>query len=388
MASKEFILQGFTKRTHRDAIRELFSVADIKRVVLSVAFVSESGVQQLEGELAAHANVLTVFAGIRNDISSHQGLLWLHGLGGTLYAVDTGARSIVFHPKLYLVRGLDIARLVIGSANLTLGGLNNNIEASFLLEFDLSDSDDRKTVERIEGELDALAGAYPEHVLQVANVGLLDEWLKAGRLVDESATPPPRPSAKGEGTGSGAAVPKIKLKVPPLRPALKKAKAATPKAAPAAGTKTTSEPSGVDLELVWQSTPLTRRDLNIPDGKNTNKTGSINLDKGLLPENVDHRHYFRDDVFTALTWTNRSAGIDETYGKFQLVLRGISYGEFDLAVRHSTSTTSKTYIQRNAVFRLSWGPTAQYVNHEDLIGRTLSLYRDRVDPTKFVLEID
>ncbi|OEO30346.1 hypothetical protein VW23_021750 [Devosia insulae DS-56] len=389
MASKEFILQGFTARTHGDAIRELFEVADIQRVVLSVAFISDSGVHQIEPRLKPYAKVLTAYGGIRNDISSHQGLVRLFGLGGTLYAVDTGARSVVFHPKLYLVRGAKVARLVIGSANLTLGGLNNNIEAGLLIEFDLSDVDDKKVVAAIEKELDVLPAEYPDHILKVTKSSQLDEWLAAGRLVDEMALPPPRPSSRGSGTGAGDSVPRIKLKVQPLRRPLRKAKAAGKKQP---GAKLAKAPApiapGVDLELVWESTPLTRRDLNIPDGANTNKTGSINLDKGLLPEDVDHRHYFRDDVFTALAWSARTAAVDEAYAKFQLVLKGISYGEFDLAIRHTTSTTSRTYLQHNAMFRLSWGATAAYVAHDDLIGRTLALYRDNADPTKFVLEID
>lgn len=38
--------------------------------------------------------------------------------------------------------------------------------------------------------------------------------------------------------------------------------------------------------------------------------------------------------------------------------------------------------------RLSWGPMREYIARSDLIGRTLALYRDKVDPTRFVLEID
>jgi HKD family nuclease len=53
----------------------------------------------------------------------------LHKIGVNVYTVDTGSRAVIFHPKLYLVRGEKVARLVIGSANLTLGGLNNNVEA-------------------------------------------------------------------------------------------------------------------------------------------------------------------------------------------------------------------------------------------------------------------
>jgi hypothetical protein len=80
--------------------------------------------------------------------------------------------------------------------------------------------------------------------------------------------------------------------------------------------------------------------------------------------------------------------VDEAYGIFQLVLKNISYGEFDLAIRHSNSTSSRSYQQNNAMTRLSWGPMREYVAREDLIGRTLALYRDKADAKRFLLEID
>ena len=51
MAIKKFILQGLTTSTHAIALRELFDIPEIERVILSVAFVSESGVQQIKNEL-------------------------------------------------------------------------------------------------------------------------------------------------------------------------------------------------------------------------------------------------------------------------------------------------------------------------------------------------
>jgi hypothetical protein len=274
MAKKEFILQGFTARTHAAAVRELFDVPDVKQVVLSVAFVSESGVQQIEAKLKAHAEHVTVFAGIRNDITSHQGLARLQGIGGKLYTVDTGSRTIIFHPKLFLVRGKARARLVVGSANLTLGGLNNNIEAGILLDLDLTDATDKAVVDEIEAQLAALPQDYPDHVVKVGAVADLDEMLASGRLVDEMAVPPPRPTTSAGGSGATDTVPRIKLKVVPLRRALAKAKAAPkkPKAtkAPASAKAGAHAPTpipatvGVEFELVWESTPLTRRDLNDP----------------------------------------------------------------------------------------------------------------------------
>ncbi|MEQ1814195.1 MAG: phospholipase D-like domain-containing protein [Candidatus Nitrotoga sp.] len=380
MAKKNFILQGVTPKTHAQAVRELFDVPDIKKAILSVAFVSESGVQQIENQLKAHAALVTVYAGIRNDITSHQGLALLHNIGVKLYTVDTGSRNVIFHPKLYLVRGKTTARFVVGSANLTLGGLNNNIEASLVIDFDLANTNDKAIVDEIETQLTSLPTEYPDHVVKAETIVGLNELLASGRLVDEMAVIPPRPSTSTTGTGSTDTTPRMKLKVTPIHRARAKAKATTQTPAPAT--------VGIEFELVWESKPLTRRDLTIPDAKGTHPTGSVNLDKGLLPEEVDHRHYFREDVFPHLVWASRSTTVDETYAKFQLVLKGISYGEFDLPIRHTTGTTSKAYKQKNAMTRLSWGPMREYVARPDLIGRTLALYRDKVDPARFVLEVD
>lgn len=416
MANKEFILQGFTTRTHRDAIRELFDVEDVQSVLISVAFASESGVEQILDQLRDVGDKLLVFAGIRNDITSYQAMTSLAGIKGiSLFTVDTGARTIIFHPKLYLVRGANHARMIVGSANLTLGGLNNNVEAGLLLQFDLSEPNDRATVESVERELLALPHSYPDNVIQISQLGTLDEMLAAGRLTDESLLNAPRPStsagSKPGGSGSQDLVPRIKLKVPPLQTSLKVGKhiatsspaastamPASPSPAPAAAITipatavvspvAVTSTAGVKLELMWESAPLTERDLNIPTGATTNKTGSINLDKGRLPEYVDHRPYFYDEVFNSLSWTPRSLTVVEAYAKFQLILKGVDYGEYDLAVRHTTSTTSKSYLQKNAMTRLSWGPIKGYIANRSLIGRTLSLYRDAADPTRFVLEID
>ena len=399
MPKKIFIFQGITPKTHTKAIQELFKVPNIQQVILSVAFVSESGVQIIESELRKYATHMTIFAGIRNDITSYQGLTLLYNIGVRLHVVDTGSRRVLFHPKLYLVRGVTSARIVIGSANLTLGGLNNNIEAGMLLDFDLTDPEDKFVVEEIEAQLGALSSDYPEHVLRINAVSELDALLSSGRLVDEMAIPPPHPttSVNVKGTLSGSdTITRIKLKITPLHKPFSKMSSArkqgkTPSGIAAPGkqvSKPISAAIGVNFELVWESKPLTRRDLTIPTAKGTHQTGSMNFDKGLLPASVDHRDYFRNDVFSYLQWRSRSPTVEEAFAKFHLVLKGISYGEFDLSIRHTKSKVSKAYQQRNAMTRLSWGPISQYIANPNLIGRTLALYRDNADPTRFILEID
>ncbi|MBC7148501.1 MAG: phospholipase D family protein [Rhizobium sp.] len=391
MATKEFILQGFTERSHKDAILELFEVEDIERVLVSVAFVSQNGVYEIEGALAAHGGALTVFAGIRNEITSHQALMRIRNIAGaTLYVVDTGSRNILFHPKLYLVRGAKEARLMIGSANLTLGGLNNNVEAGMLIKLEMDNPADKAFVDQIQTQLLDLPARYPEHILHLDDNAKVDALLVTGRVTDETIRPPKSTSPSGA-TGGTDGVSKIKLKGGFLRPQLKPAIPAAPVpvtvAGPVPAPVVPVSPSNA-VELMWQSKPLTERDLNIPTGQKTNKTGSINLDKGLLPEQEDHRPYFRNKVFNALRWTYRLPTVDEAYAQFLFILKGVNYGMFDLAIRHTTSTTSKSYLQSNAMTRLSWGPLKNYVSDTSLLGRTFSLYRDKLDPTKFVIEID
>lgn len=299
--TRELILQGLTKRTHGEALAEMLSSEAVDRVVLSVAFVSDSGVELIEKQLKSLATKTTVFAGIRNDITSAQALRRLLGLGVSLYAVDTGSRHLLFHPKLYLVRCKGSAQVSVGSANLTLGGMNNNIEAGILLSLDPANAADVAFLKETEAQFDGLEAAHPKNVLAISDKKFIDELLASGRVVDELALPLRRPSATAT-KGSSDPTPRMKMQVPPLRPTPRKAGKPKPAksvaaAVPAGGTPTV----GVAYELMWVSKSLERRDLNIPvAGRNTNPTGSISLDKGLMDASVDHRHYFRDVVFAGL----------------------------------------------------------------------------------------
>ena len=397
MAIKKFLLQGFTSSTHLNAVKRLFDFPDLERMILSVAFVNKAGVDLLAPELASASSKIDFFAGIRNDITSRQGLHALMDLGANVHYVDTGARHLIFHPKIYFSRTKTKARMVVGSANFTPGGLNNNIEASVTFDLDFTNPDDRALADSVAVGFANLTTEYPEHVLRLTSVGELDKLQDEGRLLDEASSSPPRTVTSGA-VGNADGLTRIKLKVAPLRRSVRRSmlppsptKAPTPTPTPAATPPTPPTPSaatGAELELVWESKPLTERDLEIPSAVTTHATGSINLDKGLLDEDIDHRHYFRGEVFPAISWTTKSAMVDEAFAMFGLIVKGVEHGEFKLRIGHTTSTTSKAYVQRNAMTRLSWGLMKEYIARKDLIGRTMSLYRNASDPTRFVIEID
>lgn len=266
-----------------------------------------------------------------------------------------------------------------------------------LLDFDLIDVADKAVIDTIEAQLIGLPTQHPGNVIRITKVAQIDALLYNGLIVDEMDVPAPRPSTAAR-SSNGDATSRINLKVTPIRKPLVKPKAASrPVAKPAvraaltAATASVPAPTttGIEFDLMWESKPLTRRDLTIPTASGTHATGSINLDKGLLNEDVDHRHYFRDSVFDHLAWsTSKSGRVVEANAKFQLVLKAVSYGEFDLRVGHTTTTMTASYVQRNAMTRLSWGAMRPLIARPDLIGRTLALYRDRADPTRFLIEID
>lgn len=384
----ELILQGLSERTHADALEEMFD-GDVERAILSVAFVSSDGVDHIEPLLAAHADKIIVYAGIRNEITSAQALRRLLEIGVSVYAVDTGSRSLLFHPKLYHVRGGDTARLSVGSANLTLGGLNNNIEAGLLLDLSLDDEDDSAFVEELETSFDGLAAEHPENVFEVEDEAAIDGLLDAGRLIDETAAPPPRTATKAK-AGSTDPTPRMKMAPKPLRGKPKAPPEQAP-AAPPAGAAPVPAPAvsatvAPDLELVWESKPLSRRSLGIPTGPNSNPTGSTTLGSGTF-DDIDRVTYFRNDLFGHLPWVLNGT-VETADQDFDLVIKGVLLGTFTLTLRHSLTRAAAAAADHNSPTGLSWNDARPLVAREDLLDRTMRIWRSTADPTEFQVEID
>lgn len=392
----ELVLQGLTKRTHAKVLADMFA-GEVVRGILSVAFVSANGVDHIEPLLTPHANKITVYAGIRNEITSAQALKRLIEIGLAVYVVDTGSRSLLFHPKLYHVRKHENAMLSVGSANLTLGGLNNNIEVCLLASFSLAVINDSNFVQGLEAAFDGLAGEHPENVFQVDSEATVDTLLAAGRVIDEATAPPSRTATKAK-AGSTDPTPRMKMQQKllrskskpkaPIAPAPALSPAATQPAKPAAapgnapGASATVAP---DLQLIWESKPLKRRSLGIPTGASSNPTGSTTLGSGAF-EDINRVTYFRNDLFGHLAWTQNGA-IETADQQFDLVIKGVLVGTFDLTLRHSLTRAAAAPADHNSPTSLSWNDAAPLVAREDLLDRRMRIWRS-TDATEFQIEID
>jgi HKD family nuclease len=402
MAKLELILQAATADTHANAIRQLLSRFDAENVLISVGYVREAGVEAIEEALKTVGHKITFFVGIRNEVTTIQGVKRLLALKGKLYAVDTGSsRDPIFHPKLYLAVEKHKGGLIVGSANLTFPGLHNNIEASAVISLDMDDKEDWKFVDDTQKLFAELARQHPEHVFEIKNEAEANALFESGRLSDELvvSAPPVVNQLRG---GKRDTLSRMRLNrvarprlTTPIRKTARKATSQT-RAATASSAVPPAKPALVapatpkdEFYLVWESKPLEERDLNIPKGLTTNVTGSMSLDKGLLV-GVDHRHFFYDEVFQDLKWVpkTRQPHLVIAQANFEVVIKGVNYGKHILTLSHNTSTQSISYKQNNAMTNLRWKPIKDLIRNRDLMGRTLSLYRKDTNPPEFMIEID
>src|SRR5580658_4095599 len=110
----------------------------------AVAFVKRSGTKHIRDELMAFTEAggkVRISAGIDAGGTSAEGLTDLIkavGKPGGIF-VFKNANSSTFHPKVYLFKNQDAAAVLVGSGNLTEGGLFTNYEAAVHFRLDLND---------------------------------------------------------------------------------------------------------------------------------------------------------------------------------------------------------------------------------------------------------
>ena len=145
-----------------DRLNGLLGSADLKRLRVAVSYVRWSGLgllsSRLEGFLLGGGELQTIY-GIANGITSPDSLLYSlylqkiyqkHTYAG---AIEDIYQNATFHPKFFEFQFEDKTIAIIGSGNLTAGGLVNNTELAFQVEFQNVDKE-------LRSELDAAWKAF------------------------------------------------------------------------------------------------------------------------------------------------------------------------------------------------------------------------------------
>lgn len=162
--------------------------AQFNDVYIFSAFVTSSGTERISGGLAAAVQgggKVQAVIGINNGLTSVQAAADLHRIGAEVRGLHTGG-SVLYHPKIFLLRGSKTAWLSVGSSNLTGEGLYRNFEANMLLELDLSKKDDLQIVQDVLAWLKHITETYPSNAFLITPE-MLPELLAKGTLIDEVA---------------------------------------------------------------------------------------------------------------------------------------------------------------------------------------------------------
>ena len=383
MATVSILNQGLSAEYHVDEIQRISGINNITSLTLCSAFANLAGVNLILSSIPNNIPNVRFYLGAKNGITSAQAIAKAFSAGHETYIVDTG--GVLFHPKIYLSENATTGFSIIGSANLTLSGLTQNIEISTITEYDLNDVNDLTTYDQIKNLITDLPNVHPNNVHRITSLRQIIDFKKNGVLVDERV----KQASTNKGTsksGSQSTSPRMRTHRKVVRGII-----SLPKTKTQITRIKKLVPAGVNQWiLVWESTGLARRDLNIPNAAGTNPTGSMGFSRGRTV-GIDQRHYFRDVVFDGLNWqfdTNpRTAHYERTSADFEIEIQGVNHGVFNLRLKHNTSTTSGAYIQNNSMTSIHWDQAKALVADSNLLGEKLTLYRSTSRDDLFRIEI-
>ena len=394
-----FLGQGFEPKSENSVGNHLikfFADKEFNKFTGISAFSSQAGVNGISKHIYSarkHLSSITIVTGVDKKGTSKEALEALLALKIDAF-VFFHPSSTIFHPKIYLFEGGQKSELIIGSSNLTSQGLFSNVESSLLVSIDNNSVEDVKIIEQLKGYFGGIFD-HTDPNLTILTLDLIENLVKEKIVPTEAERKEVQDKPENEFRSDTENIitkffPKRAIpKIPTEFRGITKTKS-TPVNKTRDKNQTVKSTSKTAL-LLWESGPLTERDLTIPKGKNTHQTGSMYLKKGLL-ENIDQRHYFRNDVFADLNWVfderKKYNHLERVKIKVRLIVSGRDEGVFELKLTHNTDTNSKTYQQNNCMTSLLWGNARTVVANKTLIGMNAKLYKNEGEETEFTLMIE
>jgi HKD family nuclease len=147
-----------------------------------VAYASWSGIGFLKDELEsfyANGNQLSFIIGIDGGITTSEPLIFLceRFPAASAYVFHIKHNAVTFHPKVYFFEGPERIALIVGSGNLTLGGLHNNFEVASELILSKNDPSDKSLIKEVKSAWEFYEKTKPplrrNHLKKVDN-----EWIR------------------------------------------------------------------------------------------------------------------------------------------------------------------------------------------------------------------
>lgn len=190
----ELIIQPFSNQRLGDILKAALNgeLGEFHTFQAAVAFVKNSGVLHIQAELRKFTlkeKKARLVVGIDHYGTSQEGLeglLQAVGEQGGIWINHSRELYITFHPKVYLFEGNKIALLIIGSGNLTEGGLYTNDEVSSLNWLDLEKDSDIAILDELKADFDAWCNEDSENAIKLDQKFLI-QLVEEGYVLSETA---------------------------------------------------------------------------------------------------------------------------------------------------------------------------------------------------------
>jgi len=126
-----------TKLPLIDNLIELLQTSD--EVMIAVAFIKKSGLERIFDFLTKKNT--KVVAGLSFGLTDAEALseLLRAGVPCKVYRGELNGLNTAYHPKVYIGKTGDEVRIILGSSNLTLGGMTSNVEANIMIKGNASE---------------------------------------------------------------------------------------------------------------------------------------------------------------------------------------------------------------------------------------------------------
>lgn len=168
--------------------RELLS-GDFNHAYIFSAYVTSSGTARICPALAnivRNGGAAQALIGVNNGLTSIQAVADLHSFGVEVWGLHTGG-SVLFHPKVYLLRGQHRAWISVGSSNLTGDGMYRNIETNSVVELDLRIPEELAVADDVVAWLRRFHAAHPQNIIRITPQSV-SGLASSGFLADELDT--------------------------------------------------------------------------------------------------------------------------------------------------------------------------------------------------------
>jgi HKD family nuclease len=323
-------------------------------LTVAVAWVKTSGLKLVEPWLRDFSaeRVLDITVGVDQGGASEEGLQLLLDLTPDSYVAYTPSGG-TFHPKIYRFAGDAGIHVIVGSSNLTRGGLISNYEASVALDLDYNDEHDMKVAGEIDDYLQLIRR---DDTTVLLTAELIDQLVASGMVESEKSN-----------AGNKRIIRERELKAAPILP-FKKSRhpiervggSSTVSGPPVPIESETNDEDSVEFYLPLAThrwfKPLGTASNSARPRPGSNTTGALRLTKS--GAHLDQTHWFRYVLFGTLDWkVTHSARPTREWanGEFHVFLGNDPLGVVEFRLSHDPLREAG---QNNFTTDLKWGSFA------------------------------